>query len=226
MYKIISKDRVIDVVEYPKYTRFLASGHIALTDKTSAHGIVGSDGETIYSFLPDTKFTLVTAVKIAADEFERLKGLLDSGEEVPADESLLANTKRTKLAALSDICRDNITAGFTIELSEGQKENFRLTAEDQLNLIQIESQLQNGETNFVYHSTNQPCRIYSKADMNKVVKAFRKHVLYHTTYFNTVKQYINALDDVEKITLFSYGDDVSDTIRNPMLKQILRNGGA
>ena len=92
-------------------------------------------------------------------------------------------------------------------------------------LIQIENQLSAGEQYFVYHSTNQPCAIYSKEDMHKVVQAFRKHVLYHTTYYNAAKQYINSLTDIEKVNLFSYGVDVADIIENPVLKQILKNGG-
>jgi hypothetical protein len=62
--------------------------------------------------------------------------------------------------------------------------------------------------------------------MTKIVKAFRKHVLYHTTYFNVAKQYINTLTDVEKVNLFEYGQDVSALTKNPALRQILENGGA
>ena len=52
MYKIIQDQKVIDVVRIPRFVRFLSSGHIALTDKSSAQGIVGSDDRTVYSFKP------------------------------------------------------------------------------------------------------------------------------------------------------------------------------
>ena len=226
MYKIIQDNKVIDVVIRPKYVRFLQFGHIALTDKTAAQGIVGSDDKTVYSFISGNKYPIVSVAEINADEFERLSGLLSSGEEISADEAELTVAKKTKISALSGTCKNKITTGFSIELSDGEVHNFKLTAEDQLNLIQIESQIAAGESNFVYHATNQPCKIYSKDDMLKVIHAFRKHVLYHTTYFNAAKQYINTLVDIEKVNLFSYGTDISDTVENVVLKQILINGGA
>jgi hypothetical protein len=226
VYKIISDNKVIDVVKHSKFVRFLPFGHIALTDKTSAQGIVGSDNETVYSFITGQGFPVVSIEKISLDELRRLQSLLSSGREIYADETLLANTKRAKISALSDICKSKITAGFTIMLSDGHNHRFNLTPEDQLNLIHIESQLATGELNFVYHASNEPVKVFGKSDMAKIVKAFRKHVLYHTTYFNVAKQYINTLTDIEKVNLFNYGADVSVLTRNPALKQILIDGGA
>lgn len=226
MYKIISEDKVIDVVSQPKFVRFLQFGHIALTDKTTAQGIVGSDNSTVYSFISGNKYPLVSIVEIKAEEFERLSSLLGSGQEVSADEAELVKAKRVKITALSGICKNKITAGFSLELSDGMTYGFKLTAEDQLNLIQIESQLNNGEEYFVYHATNQPCQIYGKDDMSKIIRAFRKHVLYHTTYFNAAKQYVNSLVDIEKVNLFSYGTDISESVENTVLRQIIKNGGA
>lgn len=226
MYKIIYDDKVIDVVEHARYVRFLRSGHIALTDKTTAQGIVGSDDETVYSFKDISGYKTVTIAEINNTELNRLKGLLSSGQEISADESALAKAKQAKISALSGICKNKIISGFSIELSDGKVDNFKLTAEDQLNLMQIENQLINGESYFVYHATNQPCRIYEKEDMQKIIRAFRKHVLYHTTYFNAAKQYVNALTDIEKVNFFSYGTDISESIEDPVLKRIIKNGGA
>ena len=50
MYKIMQEGKVIDVVKNPSFVKFLSSGHIAMTDKSSAQGIVGSDLKTVYSF--------------------------------------------------------------------------------------------------------------------------------------------------------------------------------
>jgi hypothetical protein len=51
MYKIIQNNKVVDVVQIPHFVRFLRSGHVAFTDKTSAQGIVGSDDKTLYYFV-------------------------------------------------------------------------------------------------------------------------------------------------------------------------------
>jgi hypothetical protein len=226
MYKVIKDNLIIDVIEQPKFIKFLASGHVAMTDKTSAQGIIGSDGETLYSFAPvKGRNTVVVSInKIDEIELSRLSGLLSSGQTISADESALAKAKTEKLKLLSSCCKNKIVAGFTIQLSDCEQ-NFKLTTEDQLNLMLIESQLASGETHFVYHATNQPCKIYSKEDMLKIIRAFRKHVLYNTTYYNAVKQYINSLTDIEKVNMFYYGQDISETVENPMLKQIIKNGG-
>ena len=224
MYKIVQNNKVIDVVKYPQFIKFLASGHIAMTDKTSANGIVGSDNETAYSFQPRSKYQTVTIEKITLKEFERLHSLLNSNQEVCANELVLAQARQNKINQLSRQCKTFISAGFSITLSDGESYSFKLTAEDQLNLMSIESQLNTGAETVIYHATNQPCRIFSRDDMLKVIKAFRRHITYHTTYFNAAKQYINSLTDIEKINKFSYGADVSATINDRVIKQILRNG--
>jgi hypothetical protein len=224
MYKIIQNNKVIDVVKYPQFIKFLASGHIAMTDKTSANGIAGSDNKTAYSFQPRPKYQTVSIEKITLKEFERLQGLLDSKQEICADESVLAKARQNAIKQLSNQCKAFIGAGFSIMLSDGKSYNFKLTAEDQLNLMSIEGQLNAGAETVIYHATNQPCRIFSREDMLKVIKAFRHHVTYHTTYFNAAKQYINSLTDIEKIKKFSYGTDVSTTVKDRVNKKILRNG--
>ena len=226
MYKVIHDDKIIDVVKHPKFVKFLASGHIAMTGRMDAEGLVGSDNDTLYCFAPvkGSNLAVVQIAEINETELNRLSSLLSSGKVVNADESAMVKAKREKLENLSVICKNKIIAGFSIKLSDGEQ-NFKLTTEDQLNLMQIENQLACGESYFVYHATNQPCRLYTKEDMSKVITAFRRHVLYHTTYYNAVKQYINSLTDLEKINMFSYGDDISETVEDTVLKQILRNGG-
>ena len=66
MYKIIQNNKVVDVVHVPSFIRFLATGHIAMTDKISAQGVVGSDEKTIYSFMPiaGKDFKIVTLEEV------------------------------------------------------------------------------------------------------------------------------------------------------------------
>lgn len=224
MYKIIQNNKIVDVVEYPQFVSFLISGHIAMTDKTSADGIVGSDNKTIYSFKSQSSYPVVTIEEVSVDELKRLKSLLSSGQELTADIRILDKARRSALQRLSSQCKANISAGFSLTLSDGKSYNFKLTTEDQLNLMSIEGQLNAGAETVIYHATSQPCRIFSRDDMLKVIKAFRHHITYHTTYFNAVKQYINSLTDMEKIKKFSYGTDVSVIVKDRVVKKILRNG--
>lgn len=227
MYKIIHDNKIIDVVHVARFITFLASGHIAITDKLSAQGIVGSDGETIYSFAPvsNKNYKTVSIEEISLEEFNRLKGLLNSNQVISADASALEKAKNKKIKYLSSICKSTITAGFSIKLSDNNYYNFKLTTEDQLNLMNLENQLATDADLFIYHATDQPCKFFTRDDMSKIIKAFRRYTLYHTTYFNAAKQYIKSLMDIEKVQLFTYGTDVSDTVEDVVLKQILKNGG-
>jgi hypothetical protein len=61
--------------------------------------------------------------------------------------------------------------------------------------------------------------------MINIISVFKRYTLYHTTYFNIAKQYINSLVDISKVNLFVYGDDVSSMTDDVVIKQILKNGG-
>lgn len=228
MYKIIQEGNVIDVVRNPSFIKFLSSGHIAITDKSSAQGIVGSDSKTVYSFgyVTDLAESIVTVDKISLKEFNRLNSLLNSDRKASRAEKELIQAREAKIAILSEICRDKITHGFSIMLQDNNTYCFRLTTEDQLNLLNLENQLNTGADSFVYHSTDSACKVFIREDMKKIINTYRKHILYHTTYFNTAKQYINSLTDITKINAFSYGLDISSVPKDRTIQQILRNGGA
>ena len=227
MYKIMQNDKVIDVVQQPHFVRFLASGHVAFTDKTSAHGIIGSNNK-LYSFKPVARknISVVSIKNITLEEFNKLRNLLNSGQEPCADEAALATAKYNTILRLSKQCKTQITEGFSITLTDGKLYNFKLTTEDQLNLMMIENQLSTDAEHFLYHATGQECKFFIRTDIVNIIKAFRSHVQYHTTYFNIAKQYINSQTDIKKVNMFTYGLDLSDAVSDPVIKQILKNGGA
>lgn len=227
MYKIIQNSKVIDVVKYPRFLRFLSTGHVAFTGKSTAQGIAGSDKSTLYSFKPikHAGVTVASIEPITEEEFNRLSKLLKLGREISADESELAKAKRIRLLQLSADCKNKITEGFTVTLQDGNEYHFRLTAEDQLNLTSLENQYNSGATVFVYHATGAACRAFDRTDMSKILKLFRNHIRYHTTYFNIAKQYINSQVYIGRVTTFTYGEDVSECTVDPIIKSILRNSG-
>lgn len=79
MYKVIFNNLVIDIMEKPRYTRFLPkSQRIVGTDRLAATGIMSSNGEEIYHLEGKTnnypeKLKTVQLIKIEKEEFERLK---------------------------------------------------------------------------------------------------------------------------------------------------------
>ena len=143
MIKIIQDNKVIDVVKYPKYVKFLSPKRIAMTNKALAQGVVGSDGTKIYSYTPVESKTagVVTVAEICQEEYDHLSALLSAEETVSADEVSLAKAKEALIRKLSESCNKAITAGFTVKLSSGNTQDFKLTTEDQLNLLMLENQL-------------------------------------------------------------------------------------
>lgn len=226
MYKIIKDNKIVDIVQYADFIRFLPTGRAIRTSRDLAEGIVGSDNQTLYSFKPvqNTKVSVATIKKITYEEFSRLQSLLNSGKEICADESVLARAKHTKLKSLSAICKNQISTGFSVTLLDGKEYHFKLTAEDQLNLLNLENLFNAGEESFIYHATNELCRVFTREDMSKILKAYRTHLLYHTTYFNAAKHYINSLSSINEVNKFTYGTDVAQECSSVTLKNILRNG--
>ena len=226
MYKIILNNSVIDIVRKPRFIKILSSGNVAITDKTSANGIVGSDGMTVYSLVEglNTDAKVVTIREIEQDEFSRLECLLNSGDTIIDNGEELNKAVENTIENLSHMCKHKITSGFSTVLSDGNVYKFRLTPEDQINLLNLENQLRTDDSLFVYHSTGMPCKVFKREDVNKIVKQYRKHVLYHTTYFNVAKQYVASLKDVNKIKEFHYGTDITDFTNDIAIKQILIQG--
>lgn len=229
MYSIIYQNMIIDVVQNPTFVRVLPSGHVAFTDKASANGIIGSDRKTIYGFeqINRKNIKIVTINEISENEFNRLTSLLNSGKKISADSTALLTAIDKVICRLSEDCNNKIVEGFAIKLSDGKKHSFRLTVEDQLNLINLENQLNDSSNKaFVYHETGEPCKVFSRADMSKIIKAFRQHVLYHTTYFNVAKQYVKSLAYIEAVNTFTYGVNVINATKDALIKQILKSGGS
>lgn len=220
-------EKVIDVVKIPRFIRFLPYGHVTITTKPTAEGIIGSDNQTVYVFatVESSDFAVVTIKEITEEEFNRLNNLLNSGKLPRADTVAMKNAKMRKTEQLSAICKSKITAGFYVTLDDNISYNFKLTTEDQLNLMALENQLNAGGKSFIYHATDQPCRCFTRSEMKRVISIFKRHVLYHTTYFNVAKQYIKSLTDIEKVNTFTYGVDLSSTVNDDTIKQILKNGG-
>lgn len=79
MYKVIFNNLIIDIMEKPRYVRFLPKSHrIVGTDRLAATGIMSSNGEEVYHLEGKTnnypeKLKTVQLIKIEKEEFERLK---------------------------------------------------------------------------------------------------------------------------------------------------------
>ena len=90
MYKVICNNLIIDVMEKPRYVRFLQKSQRTVeTDRLAATGVMASNGEEVYhlegkeNLFPNASKT-VRLEKIDKKEFDKLKS--EMTRQLPVDE--------------------------------------------------------------------------------------------------------------------------------------------
>lgn len=103
MYKVVFNNLIIDIMEKPRYTRFLSkSERVVGTDRLAATGVMSSNGEEIYHLegkmnnYPE-KLKTVQLIKIEKEEFERLKNQKTETKE----ETLIPTAVQNQIDALA-----------------------------------------------------------------------------------------------------------------------------
>ncbi len=132
----------------------------------------------------------------------------------------LEELKASKREEVGTACEATIYAGISVETSEGW-ERFSLTEKDQLNLIGKQAQLDAGAGQLEYHQDGHPCRYYSAAEMQRIIKAAMEHVSYHTTYCNALNMWIMGCQTAEDLEGIFYGADVPEEYQSEVLKDYL-----
>ena len=148
-------------------------------------------------------------------------GELPSEPYVPTAEELLTAAQARKWSEVSAACEQMIYAGIDVELPSGTTEHFSLTEHDQINLFGKQAQLATGALQLEYHADGQPCRYYSAADMQSIIKAAMWHVSYHTTYCNALNMWIEGCETAEDVQEIFYGADVPEKYQSEVLKAYL-----
>lgn len=227
-YKIIKEDNFIGIGTSFDLRRFqLKHKIILICDEAKCQYIQNND--ELYHALwmhpinnSVTSYSLADVIEINEDEYISLKKLIDVDDETlrqPKQNTIDINTlsknqitvdyiKKIKIKEMSDECNKLIVSGFDIVLEDGMSHHFDLTIEDQINLIEASDQIKNGDDKIIYHASNEKCKFYTIADMKSIIDFATKLKKYHTTYFNSLKQYICSLDNIEAISNVSYGIDI------------------
>lgn len=193
-------------------------------------------------------YEIADVIEISEDEYNALKFAIESNEEIEtitqeedteeteviendtnedeiSEESTdvsLEFVKSSKIKEMSIACRKAITDGFDITLSDNISHHFSLTVQDQLNLLTISSEILSGETEIVYHADGEVCKYYSVEDATAIVNVATKHKTYHTTYYNSLKVYINSLDNITDISNIEYGVEIPEEYQSDILKSLIQ----
>lgn len=186
----------------------------------------------------DIDFEVVSIVSISEEEFNDLSSAIEKNEEIvvdndmdsvinieqptdPIDETTVEFVMSKKISEMSKMCNSTISAGFDIILGDGVTHHFSLTTQDQLNLMMLESMIDDGETNIPYHADGELCKFYSVDDIYKILSMSTKFKTYQTAYFNSLKSYIKSLQDISVISNITYGVEIPSEYMTDVLKTYL-----
>jgi len=158
----------------------------------------------------DMLVKLVEKGKLTTAEYNEITG------DTIADPNSIETIRERKLTSLSADCQDTIVNGVDVTLTDGTTEHFSLTATDQTNIDNIFNAVVLGATEYPYHADDEACKMYSATDIVNIYVTAKTLVTYHTTYYNSLKQWINRLEDADTIKAISYGDTLPDDLLTSM----------
>ena len=176
---------------------------------------------------------------IAVDEetYNILYAAVESGEEItveeetqevetetiviPEEATTLEYVMSAKITEMSAYCNSAIVYGFDVVLSDGETHHFSLSTQDQLNLITLSSMIASGEEYVPYHADGEQCKYYSAADITTISTQATVYKTYHTSYYNSLKLYIESLSDIETISAVQYGMEIPAEYQSDVLQQLM-----
>lgn len=236
-YKIKENENIIGVINSDNF-RILQPRHNFLMISNEEKGQFVEYQDKLYRdtwMTPPTNnsgnYQLAEIVEISEEDYEEYMELISQGEEnIPefVDNNVpviieeintnaydVAAAKQIKLAALSSACHQAIENGFDIE-----DEHYSLSAYDQLNIATLSSLIANGKTEVLYHADGKPVEYYSAQRFKLLAEIAAHHISYHTTYYNTLKAYVNSLENEKDILAIQYGDEIPEEYQTAILKNL------
>jgi len=237
-------------ISYVRYDRYHQSLKICGSDSNDVIGIVSSDNSAIYHLvgypeIPNVilgEFIDVQMFEISEEDYIVFKKALEEEKEIidpdpyiplepePTPEERereeeyrrsLQFVKDKKIEYMSYLCHQTIENGILITLSDGLEHSFALTENDQTNLMERQAQLMAGALQVSYHADGELCTYYSAEDMMAIIQASIFHKDYQTTYFNSLKHYINSMTDKNEVSAVEYGIEIPEQYQSQPLKDLL-----
>ena len=144
-------------------------------------------------------------------------------ETIIIDDNSLELVKAAKIKKMSADCNAVIVSGTDIVLTDGQLHHFDMTVEDQLNIITLKGMVDQGIQQIPYHATDEVCKFYSADDILLLMDGCSKWKIYHVSYFNSLKIYIESLETMEEVKNIYYGIEIPEEYQSDVLKQLLTN---
>lgn len=239
-YKAVKDGKIIDAYDFLSHVRYdVAAGMILrCSGEDTPQGIIQRNGKCIYHVdgwepFPDEagSYGTVELQEIPdADTYLAIIEALKDEEDIPdipepepepgPDEDINF-IKSSKVKAMSAKCEQTIVDGISVTLTDGNVYHFALNLSDQIMIDSLAARAKNGEDALPYHADGDADRFFCAADILIVKNEMDAHVLYHRTYFNSLKVYIEALEDVVSVSKIQYGVDIPEEYQSDVLKAVL-----
>ena len=202
-------------------------------------GLLSYDASTIWHIYGTPEFPVergyitTTYTEINKEEFDIIRKAIDDGKEIepepdpepePEDDSSVAFVKAAKIREMKNTCENLIYAGIDVTLSDEESHHFSLTDHDQLDIFKLEMIARSGEQEFLpYHEDGELCKFYPAQDIITIADCATNFIMYHTTYFNGLKAYINSLRSLNTVARVVYGMDIPEKYQSDVWKEINKN---
>lgn len=238
-YKIMTfENKMIGAVSSTNFVRYSTLGHSYLRCDEKKGEYVVYDGITYRAawMMPcktDRAYIEAQVIEISESEYQIYMDAIERDEELPVEEDdipplpeptdeieaeSIAFVRMHKIAEMSATCRKTIEAGVDVEL-RGENHHFSLDTQDQLNLMSLGVMAQT-QSMIPYHADGETCVFFTAEEISQIVSAATAHKVYHTTYYNALKNYINALETIEDIAAITYGTPIPDEYKSEVLRVI------
>lgn len=244
-YKILNDSVFIGVGTDLDMRKYQSKHRIFLACKPEQAQYIQANDELYHAqwMLPEPigfdKQDFVEVIEISKSEYDILYDAIESGDEIIIEEDkkeeppiVDENTELTvdfvkerKINEMSAKCSEMIMEGFDVVLSDGKSYHFSLTIQDQLNLITLTTLVSTGEQNIPYHADGELCKFYTPEDIIKISTCAANHKTYQVSYFNSLKIYIESLNDIESISAITYGSEIPENYMSDVLKTLNSESG-
>lgn len=241
-YKLVQENKVVGVVTSHHMVYYQPKHNVLIgCDISKAQYVLYKD--CLYRALwmvPDHGYkdcTVLDICEIDFLEYDALRCALEVEHEVVLEqtsesdptesvieEPVITYVRNMKILEMSRDCNQSIENGFDLMISDGALRHFSLTTQDQINLLSLSSLITSGITEIPYHADGELCIYYCAEDIAKIIEAATQFKTYHISYFNSLKNWISAMDDLSDIHSVQYGIDIPDEYCSAVFLEMKKRG--
>lgn len=80
-----------------------------------------------------------------------------------------------------------------------------------------------GNEAIAFHSKGNVFRYFTKEEAMLILEAVDDFILYHNSYYNSARTYLESLIDISIINSFKYGDEIPEQYKSQVLMDFVKS---